>query len=484
MSEARTPGAGAADRGRRVGPALCLGVGAVLAALWLLDLFVLKTPVLSRFEPEGADLPPLTPMYAFWRPALTVGALAFVAVALRFVLRAPRWTDPERTTGGGFALRLALLALLLPMGLFAVRQALSELGTQLEIYPNEEVYYDALRIVDYPRFLEGYVAVMPRLSLHGQHFPPGHASLLYAVAQVFGRGVLPVAGLALACTALASLAVWRALARIRGEVEARQGALLLLAAPSVLDFACTSMDAVFLLPAALVLLVAAPIVSRLHAGDVPPRPQRLGGPLLLGLMLFVATCFSFSTLPLGLMVGLAIDIAGGRAWPRTLETLGLVGASYAAAAVALRAGTDFSLWACLGQAQRNDEALMRTVVGGPVQSLYARIAFGNSAALLIGCGVAVVAAVAATWRGRAPDPAAPSAPRAPSWNLAILLALAVMAFGGLYTLETERIWLFAVPWLIALAMSRGPLAGRSLQLLLALGCAQALLMEWALFTLW
>ena len=62
--------------------------------------------------------------------------------------------------------------------------------------------------------------------------------------------------------------------------------------------------------------------------------------------------------------------------------------------------------------------------------------------------------------------------------------LAIMAIGGIYFMETERVLLFAMPWLAAIAMSRGTLEPRSLRVLMAAGCAQALLMEIFLFTLW
>ena len=59
-----------------------------------------------------------------------------------------------------------------------------------------------------------------------------------------------------------------------------------------------------------------------------------------------------------------------------------------------------------------------------------------------------------------------------------------MSCGGLYFLETERIWIFALPWLAAIAVSAGPLEARSLRVLLGAGLAQALLQETLLFTLW
>src|SRR5262245_19324368 len=63
-----------------------------LAALWLLDSWLWKRPVLTRFQGQ----PPLSPLYAFWQPVLRPQLLVFVLGALLWVVQAPRLCDPER----------------------------------------------------------------------------------------------------------------------------------------------------------------------------------------------------------------------------------------------------------------------------------------------------------------------------------------------------------------------------------------------------
>src|SRR5262245_38804233 len=99
-----------------------------LAALWAIDFFFLRPAVLTPFEGR----PPLTPLYAFWLPALRPQLAAFAALAAAVVLLAPRLLDlPPRS----FAAALALLALALPLALFLVRDDLPALGAQFTIYP-------------------------------------------------------------------------------------------------------------------------------------------------------------------------------------------------------------------------------------------------------------------------------------------------------------------------------------------------------------
>jgi hypothetical protein len=118
---------------------------------------------------------------------------------------------------------------------------------------------------------------------------------LHAFDVLFGLTPF-VSGIAiLAAFAVAALVVLAALREIASERAARQGALLLVCAPTVLDHACSAMDAVFLLAAACAWWVAL-------------RAFRPGASVAvaaaLGAVLYGATIMSFSALPVGLAIGL------------------------------------------------------------------------------------------------------------------------------------------------------------------------------------
>jgi hypothetical protein len=60
-----------------------------------------------------------------------------------------------------------------------------------------------------------------------------------------------------------------------------------------------------------------------------------------------------------------------------------------------------------------------------------------------------------------------------------------MCAGGLYTMETERILMFAMPWLaVSAAAATTTLSDSAVVLLIGVGWAQAFAMEAFLFTLW
>ncbi|MHC4429566.1 MAG: hypothetical protein ACYS0D_13325, partial [Planctomycetota bacterium] len=391
----------------------------------------------------------------------------FPLLAGLLALFAARWADPKRLGRTRFAALLFTAAWLLPFGLFLVRDAPGLLGSQLTIYPGEEVYYDALRIERLGDFWRDYVERMPRLSLHGKHFPPGHATWIWVLGRIAGQGTLPVALTVLAFFAAGTLFAWRALATLGSETAARQGALLLLACPSLLDFTCTSMDAVFF--AAAMPALWAGLRALAPGGHAPVA-------LLAGLLLLLATLLSFSALPLGLLL-LLYGLFGirSRGWA-PVRQLGWIGLGYGLSALLLRLATGFDLPRCFEVARDLNVRVMTAIIGGSPVELYGKIAFGNLTAFLIGAGLALVPAVLLRL--------AKGKPRVDAFAVATLATVGAMSLGGFHQMETERIWLYAMPWLALVAVGAGALSKGALRVLLIAGAAQALLMELLLFTLW
>jgi hypothetical protein len=261
-----------------------------------------------------------------------------------------------------------------------------------------------------------------------------------------------------------------ALARLLGEAAGRQGALLLLAAPALLDFACTAMDAVFFFWAMLAWWLA----LRSLAGRASAWTAALAG-----LAFAAASTASFAALPLGLAVVLHAAVL---AWRRlrtpafVARQLVLVAGAFAAAHALVWLTTGFAWWDCLMHARSSGLALMTRVLKGPPGERWLEISYGNAAGFALGAGLALACLPLARPRRAEPGPAA--------WRVAAGLALAVLAFGGLFFMETERIWLFALPWVAAAGLATGPLAAASLRWALAAGLAQALALEVLLYTLW
>ncbi len=430
-----------------------------------LDQLVLHPGVLTSFH----GLEPLSPLYAFVIPEFRPAAALFVLLAVSCGLFLPRLISPRVSTPW-FAAGLFILSLTLPLTLFLVRNDLAQLGSQFLIYPGEEYFDDAARIIDLGQFVRHYTELAPQLSLHGRVHPPGFATFLFAVGHVFSSTPLAAGVAVLLVFAAGTVFAWRAFALVLDERAARIAALSLLAAPSLLDFACTSMDAVFYGAAGLVLHAA--FLSFSDHG-------RWWQAVLTGVALYLAMFCSFSAVPLGLFIALY----GALLWwdRRSLRVplqLCIASVSFAAAYNVARYGAGFDLWESFQVAKSLHYQIMGNVLGRSVASAYLPTTFGNMAAFLIGTGLAIVPLFV---RG-ARNALTPLGGR--SLFVATSATFAVMCAGGLYTMETERILMFAVPLAVSAAAATTTLSDSAVVLLIGVGWAQAFAMEVFLFTLW
>jgi hypothetical protein len=435
----------------------------LLAALWALDLYVLRTTLLTTRKGQ----PPLTPLYAFFDPAWSSRAFLFVGLAAVGAWFAPRVADPTRVSRAIFVLLLAASAVALSVALFVVRQPLGDLGAQSVIFEYQDFLQDSARVGDVPTFLREYVVNMPALSLHGQHYPPGPAIFLHAIAGVFGPSPFPGGVAIVAAFAAALVVTYATLRELVGERAARQGAILILCVPTALDHAGTALDAVFMLAAACSWWCAL-------------RAFRPGASALwslgLGALLLATTFMSFSALPVGMSITIYALVRARSGARGALSRLAIVGAVYVLGVWLLWAASGFALWDCLEHSRAHAEKFMGRIVRGTPRATWFFRSYGNIAAIVIGGGVGLMAAVLARLRaGRI---------GADGWTSAALVSLVVMTFGQIYYMETERIWLFVLPWLACIAVGGGAFDDRSLSRLVAVGWLQALAMEVVLFTFW
>jgi hypothetical protein len=95
--------------------------------------------------------------------------------------------------------------------------------------------------------------------------------------------------------------------------------------------------------------------------------------------------------------------------------------------------TGFSLLACLNASRHSDHYVMKTF--SLADGRYFDISFSNLFAFLIGTGFVTVMFWWRFFQHRKIDPL----------QLAALITIVVLSFAGLFTHETERIWLFFIP---------------------------------------
>lgn len=389
---------------------------------------------------------PLAPFFATWQPQAVLLAVPVALLLAAAVAVAPRLRDrPSPLTftvlafGLGLVLRLALAAARSgPERWYAV------FGSDPEA---DHEYLPALPAlgVGLHAFLDRFAEVAPSLPTHASGHPPGLLVTmdLLGVRSARGLSALTVGSGAL-CVPL-TYALGRSLLSERG---ARTAALLFAFAPSALLYGTTSTDALY---ATLGLATAAALVARRRIVCA------LGPPALA-----LASFFSPALLGAGAWSVVVLAASGRRR--RALGVAGAVAITVAAFYALLHAATGFDPFGTL-------RALHAAYsIGIASARPYAFWLFGSPAAFLVAMGVplAWLALRALALR----EPAA----------LGLAAVVVAAAALGFTKAETERIWLFLVPF-ACIAAARA-LAPRRLRLVLGVLAAQALAVELLLFTVW
>lgn len=425
----------------------------------------------------------IVPLYLHWRPRLKTGVLIAAAVAgtliwwLRRAIHAE--TESLRSTAQPARFRRAgLLAAFWAWQIaVAVSVALIDGGpdTLWEPYRvnRRSDYIGAVERIESPRaFLRDYARLMPELPLHCRHHPPGGPLLLWAVAVVFEAGPFAASLVTILIAGLAAPAVYLLAREVLDEAPARLAAGLFLLAPNVVCYSATCMDAVFMVP----LVWSFYFLWRGHRG------QAVFNGIAGGLTVTLAALLTFSTsfIALWSIVLLLLTAAFDRArLQNTVLMLFVALATAIAFYVLLFAWSGYEPLAVLRQAFAGQDEVMK---GRGHSSLRqsAHFAIANLVAFLFCSGLPVVWLwVRQTWR----EARSSSASGARWLLLSFALTLLLVDLAPLYTLETERIWIFLVGFLAIgaaarLAYDHVPHADSPLVLAtLTMQAAQTILME-------
>jgi methylthioxylose transferase len=382
------------------------------------------------------------PFVADWAPRLHPLAAVSVVVLAAGCAAAPRLLDLRP---GAFVIALWGLALALGLALNVARLGTDGWSAVFDLRRGGEAaneYLPGLPAIGYGvRFyLDRFAELVPSQPVNVAGHPPGPLLLVHAL------GIRSAGGLAALCIGAGSLTapLTYALARaLQPERAARIAALLVAFSPVVLLDGVTSFDYVF---AALGTGAAALLI----------RGRAVSG----GIALAVAALFSWALL-------------GVAAW--------------ATLVVALRDGARAALPVAVGCAvavAALDAALAGVWGYDPIGTLRATAAvYDHSIASMRPYWFWVAGSVVA-WGVMLGPPIAAAALRGvvrrDAAAIALVAVLAVAAIAGFTKAETERIWLFLVPFACTAA---APLIART-RPILALLAAQALIVQALFATVW
>jgi hypothetical protein len=393
---------------------------------------------------------PAQPLVVFLRPALSTWALPAALVLAAALYGAVRLHRAGTVVGpAGFAAATFGLALATRLALNVFRGGPGALEQPFVVGRAGEGRTEFLPGLPFleggvGHFLSHFTEISPRLPIQAQGHPPG---LLLAMHYL---GIDTAAGLAALTIVVGALAIpllYLLGRELTGEAEARAAALLFVFVPTSLLYGATSADALF---ATLGVLAAVGLLARRPANRV------LGA----GALAF-ATFFSYALLAVGAWAALV-------RWRRegigsALRLAAVCAAVLVVAFLALDLLTGFDLIAAIRTTDdRYREGIARL-------RPYAFWFFGSPAAFILMLGPIAWFAARSL-----------AAKEATAVALAIVIAISVLA--GYTKAETERIWIFLVPF-ACLAAARA-LPRRWLTPVLVAATAQAVLIEIFLATKW
>jgi methylthioxylose transferase len=399
----------------------------------------------------GADWgAPAQPLVVFLRPALSTWALPAAVVlggCLGVGIRLAR--GDLRLGAAGFAAASFALALLTRLALNVFRGGPGALDQPYVVGRAGEGRTEFLPALSFleggvGHFLSHFTEISPKLPIQAQGHPPG---LLLAMHYLGIDTAAGLAALTIVVGALATPLLYLLGRELAGEAEARAATLLFVFVPTSLLYGATSADALF---ATLGVLAAVGLLARRPAG------QAAGAGALA-----LATFFSYALLAVGAWAAVV-------RWRRegigaALRLAALCAVVLVACFLLLDLLTGFDLVAAIRATDdRYREGIARL-------RPYAFWFFGSPAAFVLMLGPIA-------WF------AARSLARREASAVALAAVIGVSVVAGYTKAETERIWIFLVPF-ACLAAARS-LPRRWLAPVLAAAVSQAVLIEIFLATKW
>lgn len=458
---------------------LCLALAGLFALYHLyLRWLMLDTGLVLGAVRPGMKVYRIVPLYVYWHPHWKTGLLIAPLVLAALLIWFGR-LGRERLSRPWFVVALMAWHVVVACAVAMIDGGPKKLWQPYTIHHRSD-YIGAVSRIETPRqFLADYARLMPELPLHCRHHPPGGPLLLWLVAKLISPGPLAASLATIFLSSLAIPAVYCLAHEALDDPAARLATLLFMLAPNVVCYSATCMDAVFMVP--IVWSFALVWMGRAR------RPVLYG--IAAGLTAALAALMTFSTsfVALWTLVSLFITAAIDRG--RLRNSLITLAAAVLAAAVfyaVLYVWSGYDPRQVLQAAFEGQAGVMK---GRGHSSLRQSVHFAvtNLVAFGFGSGLPLtVLSIGQAGRelvGRVPTPGR-------ALTLSFFAALLLVDLAPLYTLETERIWIFMVPFLAVAAtacLDREQKAEASSRLTwwaLSLLAGQTVLMETLLEMVW
>lgn len=342
-----------------------------------------------------------------------------------------------------------------------------------------EYYSDVPKVdqIGFLSFMRGYAkpGLFSTLSGHAQTHPPGGILFLWIISKLFGYNLLAASLGSIAFTSLTVIPIYLLAKELYGASIGRYALTLFLITPNFVMFTGTSMDG----PFSVFLILSLYLFYR---GIISNRAILYG--FLTGVSLGCGLMMTYATVFIGLfftVVMLLTLIADRRRFRTTLNLLLIAVVTFTAFYLLMSIFTGFNLLEALQASIRKDRAALGT--GYETIGRYLHLSFGNLFAFLIGIGIPMTT----VWLRQIVRTIRDGRRGAPIdiYVIGYLIALLIITFSALFTMEVERVWIFMVPFvLIPVAKYLDQRGIADFYWVAGLSCLQLVLFEITLYTYW
>ena len=438
--------------------------------------------------------PPVSPLYAFYMPIFSARLLLPVILIIAFLFLFFKFIEKSDDKQGIKLFVLLLFTVALRVSFAWLRHDFNQMGIELLRYSGESVLFDVPRITNVLEFLRTYPEQMSSLSTNGSHYPPGYALLLKLITAIGGYVTMSdikaninfIGWTVVVIGSTAIYPIYLISKELFNKHAAMMAVVIFIFAPNTTIYGAVSLDSIF------VVLALWPICFLMKAMH---RKQVLNS-VLVGLSIGVSIFFSFSAVPVGLVMVLFIILQMLQSKAKFMQfteisCFAALGFCFFVAFLYFALG--FNLIQCFVNAKELEMLFMEKVTAQyhhkSVSDLSAYITWGNYLAFAIYAGFHHIALfvrnVKLSFSGGIKH-----LNNSKVFSIAVCVFIVIIGTSLVYHMETERIWQFVTAFLTIIAagelsaIREASVKKHVLLLVLGISAILTIMFESLFFTLW
>jgi Dolichyl-phosphate-mannose-protein mannosyltransferase len=439
--------------------------------------------------------PPVSPFYAFYVPRLSFRLLLPAILIISFLFLLFRFIEIPNDKQGVKLFLLFLFTIFIRASFAWLRHDFNQMGTELLRYSGESVLFDVPRITNVFEFLKNYPEKMITLSMNGSHYPPGYALLLKLITTISGSSTMGcikaninTIGWTLIIIGSTSIyPLYLTAKELFNKKTAITAVIIFIFAPNTTIYGAVSLDAIF------VVLALWPIYFLMKANK---DKKVFLYSALAGLSLGLAVFFSFTGIPVGLLMAIFIllqMVQSKENFYQYFEIACFAAIGFFSFVIFLHIAFGFNLIQCFLNAKELEMLFMNKVVAKyhdkSLSDLSSYITWGNYLAFAVYAGFHNIALFLRNVKSSVRN-GIKNLNNTKIFSIAVFVFIVIIGTSFVYHMETERIWQFVTAFIAIIIagelceIQSASLKKHVLLLILSISAISTIILESLFFTLW